>query len=217
MGPVLLKVLGFQFPVLPLAFGSVWSVGGPPRWLSGKESTCNAGGTVGDADSIPRSWRSPGGGNGNPLQYSFLGNPITKKPGRLQSMRSQKVPHDLATELAHTERGGKIWFRLLFEVQISSSGQCSASTTVLWKTTWHLVRNRIGPVWTVSTVTPWWTIRYLELVPPLLFPGETAVLGSHTGTQSGRVDVCWVVWWSPSLRNPIGCSPPGSLSMGFSR
>ena len=34
-----------------------------PRWLSGKEFTCNAG----DASLIPGSGRSPGGGNGNPL------------------------------------------------------------------------------------------------------------------------------------------------------
>ena len=37
-----------------------------------KESTCNAGDT-GDAGWIPRLGRSPGGGNGNPLQYSCLG------------------------------------------------------------------------------------------------------------------------------------------------
>ena len=30
----------------------------------------------GDSDSIPGSGRSPGKGNGNPLQYSYLGNPI---------------------------------------------------------------------------------------------------------------------------------------------
>ena len=35
-----------------------------------KESTCNAG----DLGSIPGSGRSPGGGNGNPLQYSCLEN-----------------------------------------------------------------------------------------------------------------------------------------------
>ena len=29
---------------------------------------------AGDAGSIPRSGRFPGEGNGNPLQYSFLGN-----------------------------------------------------------------------------------------------------------------------------------------------
>ena len=44
------------------------------RWLSGKESTCNAG----DAGSIPGSGRSPGGGNGNPLQYSCLENPMDR-------------------------------------------------------------------------------------------------------------------------------------------
>ena len=38
------------------------------------------------------SWvrRSPGEGNGNPLQYSCLGNPWTGKPGGLQSTRSVK-------------------------------------------------------------------------------------------------------------------------------
>ena len=35
-----------------------------------KESTCNAG----DPDSIPGLGRSPGEGNGNPLQYSCLEN-----------------------------------------------------------------------------------------------------------------------------------------------
>ena len=33
---------------------------------------------AGDADSIPGSGRSPGGGNGNPLQYSYLENPMDR-------------------------------------------------------------------------------------------------------------------------------------------
>ena len=37
----------------------------------GKESACN----VGDLGSIPGLRRSPGEGNGNPLQYSYLENP----------------------------------------------------------------------------------------------------------------------------------------------
>ena len=37
----------------------------------------NAGGT-GDARSIPRSGRFPGGGNKNPLQYPCLGNPMDR-------------------------------------------------------------------------------------------------------------------------------------------
>ena len=39
-----------------------------------KESTCNAG----DPDSIPQSGKSPGEGNGYPLQYSCLGNPMDR-------------------------------------------------------------------------------------------------------------------------------------------
>ena len=40
--------------------------------------------------SIPRSGRSPGEGNGNPLQYSSLEIPWTEEPDRLQSKGSQK-------------------------------------------------------------------------------------------------------------------------------
>ena len=47
---------------------------GLPRWLSSEESTCNAGDAE-DAGSFPGLGTSPEGGNGNPLQYSCLGNP----------------------------------------------------------------------------------------------------------------------------------------------
>ena len=43
-----------------------------PRWLRGKESTCNAG-DAGDVGLLSESGRSPGGGHGNPLQCSCLG------------------------------------------------------------------------------------------------------------------------------------------------
>ena len=39
-----------------------------------KESTCNAG----DLGSIPGLGRSPGGGHGNPLQYSCLQDPMDR-------------------------------------------------------------------------------------------------------------------------------------------
>ena len=42
------------------------------RWLGGKESTCQGE----DVGSVPESGTSPGEGNGNPLQYSCLGNPM---------------------------------------------------------------------------------------------------------------------------------------------
>ena len=47
------------------------SLMGFPGGSVGKESPCNAG----DVGLIPGSGRSPGGGHGNPLQYSYLENP----------------------------------------------------------------------------------------------------------------------------------------------
>ena len=44
---------------------------------------------VGDLGLIHGLGRSPGEGNGNPLQYSCLENPWTEEPGKLQSMGSQ--------------------------------------------------------------------------------------------------------------------------------
>ena len=60
----------------------------------GRESTCNAG----DPGSIPGLGRSPGERNGNPLQYSCLGNPMDR--GALQAIVSgvARVRHDLATK-----------------------------------------------------------------------------------------------------------------------
>ena len=61
---------------------------------------------MGDPGSIPGSGRSPGEGNGNPLQFYCLKNPWTGQPGRLQSMGLQRVGHDWATSLSlsHTSK-----------------------------------------------------------------------------------------------------------------
>ena len=45
-----------------------------PGGSDSKASACN----VGDLDSIPGSGRSPGEGNGNPLQYYCLENPMDR-------------------------------------------------------------------------------------------------------------------------------------------
>ena len=50
-----------------------------PQWLSDKESACSAG-AAGDMASIPGARRSPGGGHGSPLQYSWLENPMDRGP-----------------------------------------------------------------------------------------------------------------------------------------
>jgi len=49
-----------------------------------------------------------GEGNGNPLQYSCLGNPWTEEQGGLQSMGSQRVRHNRglnSSSPAHLSRG----------------------------------------------------------------------------------------------------------------
>ena len=55
-----------------------------------KNLPANAGDT-GEAGLIPGLGRSPGEGNGNPLQYSCLENPWTEEPGGLQSIGSQEL------------------------------------------------------------------------------------------------------------------------------
>ena len=57
-----------------------------------KNPPANAG-DARDMDLIPGLGRSPGGGNGNPLQYSCLRIPGTEEPGGLQSMGLHRVRH----------------------------------------------------------------------------------------------------------------------------
>ena len=47
---------------------------GLPGSSEGKESACNAG----DPDLIPGLGKAPGKGNGNPLQFSCLENPMDR-------------------------------------------------------------------------------------------------------------------------------------------
>ena len=67
---------------------------GFPGGSVGKESA----GSAGDPDSIPGLGRSPGEGNGNPLQYSCLGNPRGTWHAAVHGVA--RVGHDLATKPA---------------------------------------------------------------------------------------------------------------------
>ena len=58
-----------------------------------KESACNAG----DLGLILGLGKAAGEGNGNPFQYSCLGNPMDREPGKLQSTES-----DTTKQLTHT-------------------------------------------------------------------------------------------------------------------
>ena len=82
-----------------------------PNDSAGKESTCNAGNT-GDVGWFPEFERSPGGGNGHPLQYFCLGNPMER--GAWQAIvytlqKSQTRLNDQTTTNTHqTKRGPKV-------------------------------------------------------------------------------------------------------------
>ena len=63
-------------------------------WLSGKK---NPPANAGDAGLISESGEIlPGEGNGCPLQYSCLGNPMDRETWRLPSMGSQKSRRQLS-------------------------------------------------------------------------------------------------------------------------
>ena len=66
----------------------------------GKASACNAG----DPGSIPGWERSPGEGNGNPLQYSCLKNSMDGGAWWAIVVGSQRVGHDWATSHSYTKR-----------------------------------------------------------------------------------------------------------------
>ena len=77
------RLSDFHFHFIVLIMGFPW-------WLSGKESACN----VGDQGSIPGSGRSSGEGNGNPLQYSCLENPMDKGAWWATVHRVTEIGHD---------------------------------------------------------------------------------------------------------------------------
>ena len=73
-----------QFTIYLFKGGLLW-------WLSGKEPACN----VGDIGSIPGSGRSPGEGNGEPLQYSCHGQ---RSLAGYSPWGNQRIRQDLVTK-----------------------------------------------------------------------------------------------------------------------
>ena len=65
-----------------------------PRWLNGKESACQAG----DMGWIPGWRRFPREGNGSPLQYSCLGNPMERGAWQATVHVVARVWHHLVTK-----------------------------------------------------------------------------------------------------------------------
>ena len=67
---------------------------GFPHSSVGKESACNAE----DLGSIPGSGKPSGEGNGNPLQYSCLENPMDRGAWWAKVHGAARVGHDLVTK-----------------------------------------------------------------------------------------------------------------------
>ena len=85
---------------------------GFPRGSDIKESACSTG----DPGSIPESESLPGEGNGNPLQYSFLENPMDRGVCWAIVHRLTRVGNDLETKppsttILHEIAYGKINFK----------------------------------------------------------------------------------------------------------
>ena len=94
------NLLNFEMP-LKMKQKSREIKGGFLGGSDGKESACNAG----DLGSLPGWGRSPGEGDGNPLQYSCLENPTdrgawqaTVKGGRKESDRADQLTLSLGKD-----------------------------------------------------------------------------------------------------------------------
>ena len=84
---------------------------GFPSGSAGKESVCNAGAS-GVRGSISGSVRSPGGGNGNPLQYSCLENPMDREAW-------QATVHGVAK--SQTRLSTYAWWRICYLASLPNS------------------------------------------------------------------------------------------------
>ena len=62
-----------------------------------KNSPANAGDLLRDVDLISRLGRSPGGGHGNPLQYSCLENPMDREAWKATVQRVTELDTTEAT------------------------------------------------------------------------------------------------------------------------
>ena len=71
-----------------------------------QETTCNTG----DAASIPGSERSPGEGNGNPFQYTCLGNPMDRGVWQVAVHGVARVGHNLVTKPPPWVYLGLLWW-----------------------------------------------------------------------------------------------------------
>ena len=173
--------------------------------------------SAGDAGSIPGLGRSPGGGNGNPLQYFCPGNPMDRGawwatvPGVTKESDRTQRPNNKAHSLPIFERlccflgqGTRGLFRHHFHSAPSAPG------LVLSIFIWSVVRIREG------------VCRYLEKAvheeKKLRFPSETnemhsCVLTLHLRGASGTLRREHLCHSSPVL-STLSLASPNCLPLG---
>ena len=95
------QVCEHVFLILIRSFDLIWSLS--PA-LSGKESACNAG----NKSLIPGWQRCPGEGHGNPLQYSYLKNPMDRGAWQAIAVDSQRIGHYWSESARHGTLSSKI-------------------------------------------------------------------------------------------------------------
>ena len=136
---------------------------GFPGGSVGKESACNAGGL----GLILGLGRSPGGGHGNPPQYSCLENPLGQRSLAGCSSWGQRVGYDWASEC-------EVWSRCGFNVYFPNDSWCQASFQVFFcintlsrecKNYSHTTLKSLNFIWStkLSRVGPGW---YFSGRPP---------------------------------------------------
>ena len=129
-----------------------------------EEFTCNAG----KLGLIPGLGRSPGEGNGYPLQCSCLGNPM-EEPGRVKSLGLQRVGHNWAIntyrKILSIPGLDKQWWKLI---------EPGGVEMVI-----GLVKCRLLPWWRAWQPTP------------MLLPGEFQIPGEF----GMRSLVSYSTWW----------------------
>ena len=136
------------------------------RWLSGKQSSCQAG----DVDSIPGPGRCPGEGNGNPLQYSCLEHPMDRGIWRA-------IVHGVTKELNISS--SRLWDGPHFVCGIYISLN-KPSFTLLWLILKFLCKAK-NPHWV--------TISGTCLRPGMVLPTTGLVLKLWTGSFSPYLSV----------------------------
>ena len=185
-----------EFFFLTGIYKPVTRINGLPWWLRiSKESTCNAG----DLGSIPELGRSPGEGNGYPLQYFCLENSTDRGAWQTTVHRVEKSQIWLTLSL-YKNKYPKMFGALLIKCW-ASQGDCFEMDN----TNSALYQNKNIPVWRFPVIsfpsmcqTQFWLDHYgcLPFLPQfwtfLTHNGETkGETRRETGSQGVFLGVSW--------------------------